>query len=203
MEDVMRGPIVTMVAVCAITGIAGDARCGERAFGLKGGFVGASVDARGPAGFETNADVGPAIGGFATFQLTETVSLQPELLFTAPRFKSPDFGPGLAVRARAVEMPVLLQKQLRLRSHPVLFAGPNISFITRVTQEFDNVRSDISKEIRNVDIGVVAGGRFEVSTGRGAVLLEGRVNVGFRDLSASPDTSMNSRAFVGLFGYRF
>src|SRR5262245_14582833 len=129
MEDLMRGTIVAMAAVCAITGVAGDARCDERTFGLKGGFVGASVDARGPAGVARTADLGPAIGGFATFRLTETVSLQPELLFTAPRFKSSDFGPGLAVRARAVELPVLLQKQLQRRSHPVLFAGPNISFI--------------------------------------------------------------------------
>src|SRR5262245_36296084 len=199
----MQRCAIVLVALCSITEAAGDACGQDRAFGRKGGFVGASVDARGPGGFETNADLGPAIGGFATFQLTETVSVQPELLFTAPRFKSSDFGPGLAVRARAVEMPVLFQKQLQRRSHPVLFAGPQISFITSVKQEFDNVTSDISKEIRNVDLGVVAGGRFEISTGRGAVLLEGRVNVGFRDLSQSEDTSMNSRAFAGLFGYRF
>jgi hypothetical protein len=199
----MRSALMTLGVALLVVTNAQQSYAEDQGFGVKGGFVGASLSVEGPGAFDTNADPGPVLGGFVGIDLTPGVRLQPEVLFARRRFQSPDFEEALAIDARVIEVPVLVHKRFNRRVQPVIFAGPQLGIIFEVRQRFGQIRTDISREIRDVDFGVVAGAGLEARAGRGAIVMEGRVNAGFRDLSEADDTDMKSRGFLVLFGYRF
>ena len=153
----------------------------------------------------TSPHAGLAIGGSAAIAIGPTVRIQPELLFTEPRFGSSDFPLPLTVESRAFEVPVLLVKQFSTtrRTRPIVYAGPRFGFITSIAQTVGHTRSDISNEFRSVDVRVALGGGVEVAAGRGAVTIEGRANIGIRDVSKATDNTTRTQSIVGLFGVRF
>ena len=201
----MTKSVLIAIAVTSVVTIGPVDAAGQSSSGVKVGAAGARVAARGPAGFDSNADLGAALGGFIAFSLSDTLRIQPEVLFTLRRFKSADLPENLQVRSRVIEIPVLLSKRWRTshRMQPVFFAGPQLNVIARVRQTYGDLQSDVTSNIRRLDLCVTAGGGYEVPLGVGAAIMEARVHVGFRDLSKDTDTAMNSRGFLILFGYRF
>jgi len=173
--------------------------------GIKGGVVAARLDVNGAGSFDTAPDAGLAIGGSAAIAIGPTVRIQSELLFTEARFGSSDFPLPLTVESRAFDVPVLLVKQFSTtrRTRPIVYAGPRFGFITSIAQTVGPTRSDISNEFRSVEVGVTVGAGVEITAGRGAVTIEGRSNIGIRDVSKATDNTTRTRSIVGLFGVRF
>src|SRR5262245_39883823 len=196
--------IVAAAAIAATTG-AHPVAAQEPVFGVKGGLNGASISVSGTEHFDTTANVGAALGAFIGFGIGAGSRIQPEVLFTINRFSSSDFPLTLTVNTRAVEVPVLILKRFQTgrRVQPMLFAGPQLTFLAKTTQTFGSTKSDVTSELERTDVGIAAGGGVEVSADHGAMTMEARFAVGFRDLSRSNLSSTHSRAFMGLVGYRF
>ncbi len=194
----------TVVVVVAVTA-SRPANAQEWTGGIKAGAIGTSIAVTGANAFDTGAEIGVEAGAFAGIALGATARLQVEALFARRRFSSRDFPLPLAVKSRSVEIPVLVVKRFKIEHHvqPLVYGGPQISVIGRTTQTLGPVVSDLSRELREADIGMTVGGGVEVAARRGAVVIECRVNSGFRDLSVAKETTMRSRAFSILAGYRF
>lgn len=171
--------------------------------GIKGGLNVSKAAASGTDGFTTKVGAGGSLGGFVAIALGETARIQPEVLFSARRFSGvfSDF----TVTNRAVEVPILLHLTFShdRRVQPVLFAGPQLTFISKVTQSTPQGDIDISDNIAGVDAGLTFGAGLEMAAGRGAFVVDGRVNLGMRDLSETGPPALKSRAFLLLAGYRF
>jgi hypothetical protein len=191
--------------VCLISTGARTASAGPVTVGIKGGVVAARIDVSGAGSFDTAPDAGLAIGGSAAITIGPTIRLQPELLFTEPRFGSSDFALPLTIKSRAVDVPVLLVKQFSTtrRTRPSVYAGPRFGFISSITQTVGQTRSNITDDFKSVDIGVAFGAGAEIAARRGAVTIEGRANIGIRDVSKASDNTTRTRSIVGLLGVRF
>jgi hypothetical protein len=82
-------------------------------------------------------------------------------------------------------------------------AGPQLAAIRSVTQLTGATRTDISDQIRNVDVAAAVGGGLQRALRSGAILVGVRAIIGAHNLSESPNRSLESRAFATLIGYRF
>jgi hypothetical protein len=200
----MRIFVSAAVVVCALTWPAVAAAQGG-VFGIKGGLVVGDVSTSGVGEFDTDANAGPAIGGFAGVTLTPQIRLQAEVLFSNRRFSAADPTVDAKIRSRGVEVPVLfvIQGRENQRVRPMIYAGPQFSFISTVTQTVSGVEVDMSDRIKDTDAGVTAGGGLEVANARGAFVIDARAIIGLRNLNEDTTPSIKSRAFMMLVGYRF
>lgn len=189
--------------IVSVLALPATARAQAGSAGTKGGLVSTTISTSGAGSFETDAGMGGVIGVFAAIELGGSARLQPELLITQRRFSAP--GLGFSVKARAIDVPLLLHLRFapNRRVRPILFAGPQLSFISKVTQTTPAGAVDISDDIKNVDAGLTVGGGLEASAGPGAFVVDARVGFGFQDLSETGPPSIKSRAFMLLVGYRF
>ena len=199
----MRIFVSAAVVVCALTWPAVAAAQGV--FGIKGGLVFGDVSTSGIGEFETDANAGAVIGGFAGVTVTPHIRLQAEVLFSNRRFSAADPTIDAKVRSRGTEFPLLIVVQGRdsQRVRPMVYAGPQFSIISTVKQTVSGIETDMSDRIKNTDAGVTAGGGLEIVNARGAVVIDLRVNVGLRNLNEDTEPSVKSRAFLMLVGYRF
>jgi len=197
--------IFVCAGVCAaVLGSAGAAHAqGTISGGFKAGVAAASLRTTGVP-FDASAGAGISAGGFVSVG-GRVVRFQPELLFTVRRFTLSDATVSLQIRARAVEIPLLVTVHARpaRRAHPFLLAGPTVTFIGTVTQTAGGNRVDISDQIRTVDAGWAFGGGVEIGARRGAVVIDVRLTRGLRDLSVDPGTTFKSRSVMAHLGYRF
>jgi Outer membrane protein beta-barrel domain len=179
----------------------------ETVWGVKGGLVRAALDVQGPGAFTTEADAGGTIGAFVGVDLSKSVRLQPEVLFTKERFSAKELAAPFGIAARSIEVPLLIQARFfrDRRVQAVLYSGPRLGFISKVTEALEGAPSeiDLSDQIKDLDAGVALGGGVETALGRGALLFEARFDLGLRNLSEAPDVTFKSRAFLALVGYRF
>jgi hypothetical protein len=178
---------------------------GQTPFTVKAGFTASTISVSGRGAFDTSPEIAPAVGGSVAVAIRPTVRFQPEVWFALRRFTSSDFPLPLAAESRSLEVPLLMVKVLRAagRTHPMLFGGPQLSYLITVKQTVGSQQSDITNDFDAVDGGITFGGGLEIDAARGALVIEARANVGLRDLSKVPETSVRSRAFFGLLGYRF
>lgn len=194
---------VCLVAVALALGIPASAQAQSGFAGIKGGVVVGKTSASGAGSFDTHVGRGGAIGVFAGIKLGETVRIQPEVLLTGRRFS--DSTDAFSISARAIEVPILLHFRFATdrRAHPVLFVGPQITFVSNVRQTTAQAETDIDDRIGDTDTGLTFGAGFEMSAGRGSFVVDGRVNVGLKDLSETGPPALKSRAFLLMAGYRF
>ena len=171
--------------------------------GLKAGTVNTNLSVSGPGAFDTDGEFGFVAGGFVSVPVGPRVRLQPEFLVTERKFSVRAVSPTPSVSSRAYEMPVFIQFRFGESSHPFVNAGPQVTIISSVKQRAGGAEVDISDEIADVDFGVAFGAGVEIPVKRGAIVIEGRVQFGFRDLSEGSETTMRSRGAMALAGYRF
>ncbi|MGE0863146.1 MAG: porin family protein [Vicinamibacterales bacterium] len=196
--------ILVCVVVAAVTVMIPSAARGQSvSAGVKGGLLAANLSASGAGSFDTSAEAGFTLGLFGAIKLGTIARLQPELLMTQQRFAISLA--GATVKARAVAVPVLMHLRFGgdRRVRPVLFAGPQISFISKVTQQTAQGETDISDNIAGIDTGLTAGAGFEAVAGGGAWVVDARATFGMKDLSEAGPPALKSRAFMLLAGYRF
>lgn len=192
---------VVVAAVTALTPSAARAQSGSA--GIKGGLIAANLSTSGAGSFDTSAEAGFALGMFAAIEFGAVARLQPELLLTQQQFAIPLA--GATVNSRAIAVPLLMHLRFGgdRRVRPVLFAGPQISFISKVTQQTALGETDISDNITGVDAGLTMGAGFEAAAGRGAFVVDARATIGVKDVSETGAPALKSRAFMLLAGYRF
>jgi len=129
-------------------------------------------------------------GIFYTFDLSETVAIQPEVYYSQRKYKyDPIYWSGYDMRGegfydmlRFIEVPVLLKYRVKLRDNfkPVFFGGGYASFrLSRGT--FIRPPDFFSQSCRryaDVDGGFVVGGGFEHSEGKVEYHFDIRANFG-------------------------
>lgn len=199
--------VLMAVAVCAV--MAGPAVAAASAqtmtFGIKGGLVRSTVSHEGLTSFDPKAENGMSAGVAGGFDLGHNLRFQPELLLSNRKFKSPAGSTTVHVEARTFDVPLLLAAHATTsgRVQPMIYAGPQLNFRSKVTQKVGTSTTDLKDEFRALDLNLTVGGGVEIGTGRGAVILEGRANLGLRDLSVDTTNKIKTRAFLLLAGYRF
>jgi len=192
-------------AAMAVLAAAAPARAQGVEFGVKGGLVRATLATSGEGAFDTGAESGGSLGVSVGVPLGANWRLQPEVLVGTLRFAVEGTPASVSISGRIVEGPVLVHARFgeASRVRPLLFAGPVLSVISKVTQSTDGFEEDVSDQVANVDAGITAGGGFEVAAGRGAMTVDVRINVGFRNLNEADIPRFKSRAWQFLLGYRF
>jgi hypothetical protein len=201
----MRQATCVSMLAFALASSAVTATAGQPVWGLKGGIVGSSIAASGDQAFDASTGAGAAVGAFVGGADERRVTPRIEALLTWRQFNATNVPQPFRVRSRSIEVPLLMR--VRVASGRAgrfwVDAGPQIAAITSVTQITGTTRTDISDQIRNVDVAAAVGGELERALGSGAILFGVRAIMGRHNLSESPTRSLESRAFATLIGYRF
>lgn len=229
----MRRPVGSLtLLVVVLIAVLPPVSAAAQELGIKGGWVLAdpSRDSSGP---ETSVPgildgrSGFSVGGFAVLPVTPLLSFQPEVLFTRRQLvlrPDPDF-PTLAIgglttfapidtefRADYLEIPALLRITTDVEgvgAHAVV--GPSMAFNLGASARslvFDpGVDTDVSRGVRDLDLGVVLGGGLTLGS---RLVVEGRyhhglVNVLKDDPAARPANlpDMRWRSFGVTVGMIF
>jgi hypothetical protein len=200
----MRIFVSALVVVCTLAGPPA-AEAQRALFGVRGGLSIADIAVSGTEGFEATAGSGPVVGAVGGLRMTARARLQVELLWASRRFSATAGGFDAEISSSGVEIPVLfvLNGAPDRRVVPLIYVGPQLNVITKVTQTVAGNDIDMSDSIRNGDPGITFGGGLEIAAPRGAFTIDARANIGFRNLNEDPVPSFKSRAFQLLAGYRF
>jgi len=143
-------------------------------------------------------------GGFVRFGLGR-LALQPELLVVTrgAEFLDDDvFGAiGAKVKVDYVEVPVLLMLPLTTGAgiSPYIFGGPSIAFEIGCKVDSEDCGDDTGR--KSMDLGATAGAGLEFPLGPGALLVEGRYNLGLSNISDVDPLEIKSRTLAVLAGY--
>jgi opacity protein-like surface antigen len=192
--------------VCATAVLtAAEARAQEVSFGVKGGLLRATLENEGIVSFDPKSDNGFTAGASLGIELKHGIRIQPELLFADRRLHGTSGSVTVTAKMRAFDVPLLLVGRGNLDGNvqPVFYAGPQFSYISKVRQSVGSTTVDSTDDIRSLDFGLTLGAGLEAKAGRGAFTLEGRINLGLRDLTIDSTNSQKTRALALMAGYRF
>jgi hypothetical protein len=152
-------------------------------------------------------------GGFATYNFTELIAVQPEILFTMKGAKnSSTIGDANNFRAllNYVEIPVLLMVNPATSSniHPEVYAGPAVSFLTSAKARADvngqTTTADIKSQLHSTDFGVALGAGLNYMMGTGKLSLDARYTLGVTKIyKTTPQPNVRNSAISLMAGYSF
>jgi len=188
-----------LIAAIVITACIADASAaGELSYGAKVGMTMANITQT-PAEWEQDKSfkTGFTGGVFLNYSITENFSLQPELLYTQKGVKDNLYDGLFTVDLTAsfdyIELPVLAkytfmpQKNFR----PNIFGGPSVAFTMSSELEVSallfSAEIDFSDLTHITDFGIVAGGGFDYSIGKGMIVCDARFYIGFTNVILSGD----------------
>jgi len=200
----IRRLVITAFAASAMLG-ATDIAAQTIGFKLGGSFANWNIDGTGaPATDPLSSLMG---GGFVRFGMGP-IAFQPELLVTTRGAAVAGTG---KVKVEYLEVPVLAVLPFPLASgiNPYLMAGPDVAF--EIGCELDEAPADEdfvechhqieSTGRKRTDVGVTVGAGLELPFGPGALLIEGRYNLGLLNMSQDSDVAIKSRTPAVLAGY--
>ncbi len=138
------------------------------------------------------------LGAVAEISLSEKLSIQPELLYSAQGTKDESDDDEI-VRLDYLTMPVLAK--LYLTDNLSLEAGPQIGLLLKAEVEDDGETIDIKDNTKSTDLGVVVGLGYKLGSG---LNFGARYTLGsdVNDLEEDPDKFAN-RVFQLFVGYIF
>lgn len=132
-------------------------------------------------------------GGFVRFNLSPSVAIQPELLYSMKGAKGTEFGIDFEFKLAYLEVPVLLRFTIPTEGNvvPALFAGPAVGF--NISSKFQADAQGISGEVdidnaRSVDFGLVLGGAVTVGSGNAKFFIDARYNLGLTNAYEDVDS---------------
>ena len=199
-------------------------------FGIKGGFSLSKLniiyccccdgdcedekaDSRNLNGFQA--------GMFFTFDISENIQLQPEILFAKRGTKEVDSSTSEWYTCESeakwkltyVEIPVLLKFNLQSKGSfkPGFFVGPyfahNLSskVCVKTTGQFDDeiydreYEEDIECYLESFDYGIIVGAGFDFKTGSTRIILDVRYSHGLANIFKS-SAIVNNRSFMFMIG---
>ncbi|MCD4820245.1 MAG: PorT family protein [Candidatus Cloacimonetes bacterium] len=173
--------------------------------GVKLGFNFAKIDGN---DVEINFDskLGFIIGGFAIFQMTDMIFIQPELFYTMKGAKDDGEGYVSTISLNYLELPVLAKFNIPIEGNltPNLFFGPalgiNLSSTHKVEyDDYDDVSDDL-EDIKGMEFGLIFGGGININK----ICIDARYNLGLSSIDDSSDSEdVKNRVFSILLGYMF
>jgi hypothetical protein len=176
--------------------------------GLKGGVVLASIPKLAEVLEEEGAeDVGSragfTAGAFVAFDLSDTIAIQPEVLYTQRGFRGDlpagqgSFGSDLEY----IDVPVLVRVGPASGRGFHVLGGASFNFLISAEGFIDDETEDIEDDTEGLDIGLVFGVGYYGTT----FIVEGRYQEGTTNIvkDGDVDGSYRNRAFVALVGFRF
>ena len=229
MSSTLRSAITASIVLLSIPALA--LAAGPVRFGIKGGLAVTNID---PSEIAPEFDIrtktknGPVAGAFATWELSEDVGLQGELLYVSKGFSwavslslargGPATG-GTRVESEGLdesgnlleilqvadylEIPLLLRGAWLGRGPVVgaVVAGPAVSFKVRERFKVTGAveGSEKTDHFDSSDVGVAVGGELRFQTGPGWSLIEARYTQGL----ARALGEEKNRAFTIMAGYAF
>lgn len=166
-------------------------------FGIQGGLSLANLS--GPNTVTTSNITGFAVGGLIELPLTESVLLQPEVLFVQRGATIVDAGSvRLAARYDALQIPVLVKIRFGEGIRPFLFAGPSFNFAVsnRLTVETPGGSSAVNFSANTFDLAGTLGLGVEF----GSLFVSARYELGFIEVNSNSANwrSQGLLAFVGM-----
>ncbi len=157
-------------------------------------------------------------GAFATYNFTDMIAVQPEVLFTMKGARhNTDLtvpGVGTANNFRAllnyIEIPVLLKVMPMSQSnvHPEVYVGPAVSFLLSARSKYDiggsTISNDIKSELHSTDFGVAFGAGVGYGLGSGKLSLDARYTLGVTKIyKTTPQPNIRNSSISLLAGYSF
>lgn len=210
----MKRILVAVLLIVSILGIASPSDA-QVSLGIKGGTNFAKLG--GADAGDNSSITGITGGGYMVVKLSESLSFQPEVLFTQRGTKmTVDQVTDAKFKLGYFEVPMLLRispPMTDAKSRPHLIAGPSIGFKTscKVQGDAGSISVDVKCSDPNFDIplkstefGLIAGGGADFNVGRVVVGLDARYYLGLTkiDDSSNPDDVKN-RGIGIMLGVRF
>ena len=149
----------------------------------------------------TDKKAGLVVGGFVEKPLSNTISFQPEVLYSQKGAKDHSENPEVSINVSVIQIPTLLKFNVAPKSpaHPFIVIGPGFAWVTSAKLKQDSNELDIKDDTEGFDPTFVIGfgGRY------GNFMGEIRYDLGFRDLSKESDVTAKSRTLSLMGGYSF
>jgi hypothetical protein len=204
------------VAICLMA-VAGDAGAQERsAFGAQVGY--SRADLTGEASDLVESRQGAITGVYLHLPVNPVVSVRPELLFSLKGGRTVALISGTSTLADIdielayLELPVLARLTLPGgRVRPAIFGGPSagvqigcdvlFTFSPDSTSRMTCGQDDVS-QVRQWDLGWIAGAAIEMHLPRTTLALQGRYSAGFRSILEG-NVELRNRGIAVLFGLTF
>lgn len=198
----------------------------EFTFGPRLGLIAANITETPPEWDDVREyRAGFTAGVFLDYRITETIAIQPEILYTRKGVKSNLYDGfvrfDMDVSFDYVELPIVIKYVFRPgeRFRPWLYAGPSFAYCLGSEIEFTlwwfSASVDFSSLAHTTDFGMLAGAGFSYPLGRGAVTFDARFQRMFTNAIISGDFEIDGSTqtiseddfkhfgFVFMAGYAF
>jgi hypothetical protein len=150
----------------------------------------------------TKMKAGFNVGGFAKIGLTETLSLQPELVFSTQgakmEFDEEGINYDVKTNLNYINVPVLLQ--YNTTSGFFAETGPQFGFLMSAKAKADGEKEDIKDSFKSIDLGWAFGAGYLTKSNVG---FNARFNLGLSNIADNGDDGdfkvKNSVIQVGVF----
>lgn len=152
---------------------------------------------------------GAAVGGFLSFDLSDSLSFEPEVLYSMEGVKVEftDGGETFSSTAKVdvIQIPLLLRWAMPSsgRAAGYLVVGPSVGIIASAKQEdpFGGEDEDFKDDLKSTTVGVVVGAGVNISQ----FLVEARYTAGLTDVNKDNESDDKNRlqVFSVLVGVRF
>jgi hypothetical protein len=220
--------IVALILALGMTSISVGQNSSNGTYGNYTGLTGIGLKAGGIIANEVGSDARISVqgsssklsfkggfvgGGFASYNFTELIGVQPELLFSMKGAKnSSTIGDASNFRALLdyVEIPVLLtvNPTTNSRVHPQIYAGPDIAFLVSAKARDDvngqTVTNDIKSKLHSTDFGVAMGAGLNYPMGNGKLSFDARYTLGVTKIyKTTPQPNIRNSAISFMAGYSF
>lgn len=194
-----------LVSVVAVPSFAQSAVGG----GVKAGVNFATVSGEIDEDVTKSMRTGAAVGGFLTFDLSESLSFEPEVLYSMEGVKA-EFSEGgqtfeSTAKVDVVQIPLLFRWAMPSsgRTAGYVIAGPSVGFIASAKLEdpFGGPDEDFKDDLKSTTVGVVVGAGVNFSQ----FLVEARYTAGLTDINKDNESGDKNRlqVFSILAGIRF
>lgn len=147
---------------------------------IRGSDVGTYVDSR----------FGIRVGGYVSYQVSETLAIQPEFAFSMRGFDYTYPGWEDTLKLDYLEFAALAKAYLLpepgagSNAKPYVFAGPSLAL--KVFEKWES-GDPVSGDLNFLDFGLVLGGGAEFDTGKGTMSAELRYHLGLTEIEDGYD----------------
>ncbi|MGH7623817.1 MAG: porin family protein [Gemmatimonadaceae bacterium] len=194
------------------------------AFGVMGGLNLASMGGSDASGLDSR--VGFLVGGFAKFQITPKIAIQPELFYTQKGAKqNMDDGNGGTITAHIkpsyVELPVLVRMNFSMApdagARPFILLGPTFALKAGCQFSASDAGASVSEscgdaaaqsaqsgenvDAKSFDMGALAGAGIDLRAGGHTMSLGLRYDYGFTGIFDGSNMKNRALSFVVGFGF--
>ncbi len=190
--------LLVIVAVLAIA----TTSFGQTTFGVKAGLNIANMKYSG-SGLDISPDskVGPAIGLFAKFNVSESFAVQPELLYSAKGSKIEISEGGASasstIKLNYISLPIMAKYYVSPGFN--LQAGPQIDFLLSAKEDWEmsmgtdseSGSDDIKEDVNGIDFGLGFGLGYDLEMGLG---FDARYVLGLSELAKDPEDGVKTKS---------